>query len=341
MALLNNIFFKKEDLLKRVGIIDQLCGIKFYELTDGFEKGVRVADFYNSSGLRYSVIIDRGLDISSAEFNNINLAYRSPNGDVHPSYYDPRGKEWLRTFKGGLLTTCGLTHLGSPCVDEGEELGLHGRISNIPARNIQSGGYWKDDDYYVYIEGIIREYIQFGDNLSLTRRIESKLGESKIFIKDIIRNDGFKKSPFMILYHCNMGFPFLDESCKLITNANKIIPRDEDAQKGFNEIDNYFSPLEGFKEQVYYHHFSQEFAEIKFINQNLNLILTIKYSTKELPNFIHWKMLGQGLYVVGLEPANCLVEGRDKERKRGTLKFLLPGEERQISLEIEVNNNIV
>ncbi len=41
-------------------------------------------------------------------------------------------------------------------------------------------------------------------------------------------------------------------------------------------------------------------------------------------------------YVVGMEPANCWVEGRDKERARGTLQFLEPGETREYHLEIGI-----
>jgi hypothetical protein len=40
-----------------------------------------------------------------------------------------------------------------------------------------------------------------------------------------------------------------------------------------------------------------------------------------------------------LEPANCLVEGRDKDRARGILQFLQPGEQREYLLEIGVLAN--
>ena len=45
-------------------------------------------------------------------------------------------------------------------------------------------------------------------------------------------------------------------------------------------------------------------------------------------------MLGQGAYVLGIEPANCHVEGRARERERGTLEFLQPGEKRNFYLEL-------
>ena len=44
--------------------------------------------------------------------------------------------------------------------------------------------------------------------------------------------------------------------------------------------------------------------------------------------------MGEGLYVVGLEPANCHVEGRAVERERGTLQIMQPGEVRRYHLEI-------
>jgi hypothetical protein len=38
-------------------------------------------------------------------------------------------------------------------------------------------------------------------------------------------------------------------------------------------------------------------------------------------------MLGQKEYVLGLEPANCHADGRDKMRAEGKLRFLSPEEE--------------
>jgi hypothetical protein len=43
-----------------------------------------------------------------------------------------------------------------------------------------------------------------------------------------------------------------------------------------------------------------------------------------------------GLYVCGIEPANCHVDGRVRERERGTLQNLSPGEKKVLSMEIGV-----
>ncbi len=62
----------------------------------------------------------------------------------------------------------------------------------------------------------------------------------------------------------------------------------------------------------------------------------VKYRKSELPRYIEWKQMGEGTYAVGVEPANCLVEGRAKERERGTLQFIQPGEKKEFHLEIGV-----
>ena len=47
-----------------------------------------------------------------------------------------------------------------------------------------------------------------------------------------------------------------------------------------------------------------------------------------------WKSSASGNYVVGLEPGNCWVEGIARERERGTLQFLEPGETKTVTLHI-------
>lgn len=62
----------------------------------------------------------------------------------------------------------------------------------------------------------------------------------------------------------------------------------------------------------------------------------LRYEFSQLPNFLQWKMMGEAEYVVGMEPANCQVEGRAKEKERKTLQMLKPGETQDFSLEVGV-----
>src|SRR5438093_87800 len=119
--------WRRRDLEARVGRIEQIGGVCRVQSIEGPESGVEEIHVRTGAGLSYTVVPSRGLDIGLAEFGGIPLCWLSPNGEVHPAFYDDRGLAWLRTAAGGLLMTCGLTQVGSPGVEGGEELGLHGR----------------------------------------------------------------------------------------------------------------------------------------------------------------------------------------------------------------------
>lgn len=93
---------------------------------------LRLFEVSNGKGLELTVSPDRTGDISRLRFKGINMSYMSPCGYVAPSYYDSIGTNWLKSFTAGFLTTCGLEAVGSPCVDAGETLPLHGTIGNLP-----------------------------------------------------------------------------------------------------------------------------------------------------------------------------------------------------------------
>jgi hypothetical protein len=309
------------------------------ELRDGAESGVRIADVRTGGGLRFQVSLDRGMDISTADFNGMPLAWRSANGDVHPAFYDPKGLGWARSFPGGLMTGCGLTHLGAPCIDEGEELGLHGRLSNTPATNVSNATEWIGDRCLFRVSGEVREMTFFGHTLLLRRTIETGLGESIITFRDRVLNDGFTRSPLMMLYHINTGWPLVEEGAQLFVRARGTHPRDAEAEKGLATARTMMSPQAGFREQVFSHDLiadDEGYATVLLANSRLAVGLFVRFRQKELPRFIQWKMMGEGTYVLGLEPANCSVQGRAKERERGTLQFLDPGEEKEFHLCIGI-----
>jgi len=72
---------------------------------EGWGRGTRCIDVDTGSGLRYTIVPDRGMDISLASFRGINLVFLSCNGETHPSYYESENLGWFHTFAGGLLPT--------------------------------------------------------------------------------------------------------------------------------------------------------------------------------------------------------------------------------------------
>ncbi len=339
MAKLFDRTWTRPELLNYVGDLSQIAGIRLGEWADGTERGLRVADFRTGSGLAFSVLLDRGMDIGPASYKGMPLAWVSPTGWGHPMYYDSQGTGWLRTFGAGLLTGCGLTYLGAAGEDEGESLGLHGRLSHLPAQKVHVDEAWQADDCSFFVEGEMRQVRGFGENLCLKRRIAVGLGGNRISIHDRVENLGATESPLMILYHINLGFPFLDETSRLVAEPHPVTPRDVAAEPGLQDWMRFQKPTSGYAEQVFYHDLPADnngWANIRLINPTRRLGLCVRFQKATLPNLVQWKMMGQGTYVSGIEPANCQVGGRSQERARGTLQFLHPGENREFNVEIEV-----
>ena len=337
----------KDYLKKRIGDMSQLGGIKLYELTDGVSRGVRAADMKCPCGIDLMVLIDRGMDIAHLSYKSIPISWRSAIRDTSPVYYESKGREWLRTFFGGLIATCGLGNIGATCNDEGEELGLHGRISNISADNICTNCRWENNDYLLEISGKVTEAKVFGDKLELKRKITTFFSVPKIIVEDSVENIGSNKSPIMILYHVNIGYPVLDKTSKLIEPNAKITPRDEEAKKGLDKFNVFSDPINSFKEQVYFHDIEADKggnSNIAIVNEDFNngegIGIWLKFNKNNLPHLIQWKQVGEGEYVCGIEPGNSLVRGRAIEREKGTLKFIEPGEIINFRLEFNILTSI-
>jgi hypothetical protein len=340
MAYLFNRTWSRAELLKQVGDLSQIAGIELGEWSDGSERGLRVADVRTGSGLGFTVLLDRGMDIGLASYKGLPLAWVSPTGFSHPMYFDPQGLHWLRTFGAGLLTGCGLTSAGAPGEDDGESLGLHGRLSNLPARQVSINETWDGDDCSFQVEGEMRQARVFGENLRLKRRITTGLGGNCISIRDGVENLGSAASPLMLLYHINLGFPLLDESSELVAEPHPVEPRDIAAEPGLHEWMRFQKPTPGYAEQVFYHDLPADnngWAGVHLVNRARKLGVHVRFQKATLPNLVQWKMMGQGTYVLGLEPANCRVGGRSQERAHGTLQILQPGEVREFHVEIEVS----
>jgi Domain of unknown function (DUF4432) len=330
-----------EALRARTGDVAQLAGATRVSLADGPEAGVDAVDVRTGGGLRFLVLTSRGLDIADAEFEGLPLAWRSSTGRTHPSLYDPRGRGWLKGFYGGLLVTCGYTTAGAPSVDAGEELGQHGRASYLPAGDVGVEQRWVGDEYRICVRGTIREATVFGEHLVVRRTITTQLGSRSLRLEDDVENAGARPTPLMLLYHINLGFPLLDAGAELIAPTRGIKARDADAAEGLAGYRHVHEPVRGYAEQVFYHDLERDpdgVVEAGLVNRGLRdgLGIALRFDGQALPRFIQWKMLDESTYVMGLEPANCLVEGRAAERARNTLVVLHPSERRRFWIEIRV-----
>ena len=339
MTMLFNREWKKSEILQRCGNMDQFAGIRQSILQEGKSRGCRMIDVWTGTGLFFSINAERALDIASCHFNGLPIAWRSPMGDVHPAFYEPQGIGWLRSFPGGLLTTCGLDQFGNPSEENGATFGLHGRISNLPATQVNTCAYWVDDEYMLEISGEIRQSTLFGENIILHRRITSALGANSILIDDTVSNEGFDRVPHMILYHYNLGFPLIGEQTHLKIRAKETFPRDKVAEIGLKDWHKFQEPTPEYQEQVFIHQLDSDedgISIIELMNPIHEIGLRWSFPTKQLPYLLEWKMMGQGTYVVGIEPANCNGSGgRATTRKANQLEFLEPGESRNYQMNLQ------
>jgi hypothetical protein len=344
MANINHRTMNRQELMRYVGHADQVAGIKLLEAADGIERGNRILEVWTGSGLCFHVLADRALDISTCHFKGTALAWKSAVGDSHPAYYDPHGLAWLRSFQGGMLVTCGLDTFGPPSRDGEEDLGLHGRVGNLPAKAVSYHTAWQGDEYQMEISGEVRQARVFGENLVLRRRILTWMGSNKIRIEDRVTNEGFSPHPHMILYHVNAGFPMLSEHARLKFEVEATLPRDSDSVSGLKDWSVFQPPTPDFKEQNFIHTpvaDDRGWAKAELENPGLGLSLRLSFDKTTLPFLNEWKMMGEGLYVLGIEPMNCfdVFNGRAETRKKESLPYLKAGESVEYALEIEVMEN--
>lgn len=317
-----------------IGHDSQIYGIEEHRLVGGRGDGMRLIEVNNGKGLELTITPDRNGDISRLRYKGINMSYMSACGYVAPAYYDSIGSNWLQSFTCGFLTTCGLQAVGTPCVDEGETLPLHGSIGNIPCEQ----SYYFEENEKLIVRTVTKDETIFGRKLRLQREIAVSTKDNTFTITDVIENTGDRVEPMEILYHMNMGYPLLDEDSIITIPAESVVPRDDHAAEDIANWMHMEKPTPNYQERCYYHKFADEkgFASIK--QPKIGTELKMTFDAKELDGFVEWKMMGVRDYVLGLECGNCYPDGRDVMRKTGMLKFLQPGEKKTYQVKIELSD---
>lgn len=313
-----------------IGHPHQVFGVEEMRLFGGRGDGMRMLYVRNGKGLEFWVSADRCADISRLSFKGDNFSYFAPCGYVSPKYYDPNGMGFLKSFTAGFLTTCGLTAVGSPCEDDGEALPLHGTIANTPCENI---AHWVENDA-IHIKALVRDARIFSHKLLLEREYIISLKENEILLTDTVKNIGDTVSPLQILYHCNMGYPLLDENAELVIPSTRVVRRSDSAVVGHEDCLTVEPPQNGIEEECFFHTMHGQ-TEVSIFNPGIKKGLKMAYNADEIRYFTQWKMMGEYDYVMGLEPGNCTPDGRAAIREKGLLEFLQPGEERVMKLRFE------
>lgn len=328
--------------------VSQVGGIEAYTIDGGEGGGVRALCVNTGGGLRCRVLVDRGLDIDQAFFNQHSLAFLTHKGVSPPTRALDEGIDWLKGFPGGLLTSCGPFNIGPPGEDEGQRLGLHGTHSTTAATLesvIQPDPRAGRLD--LSITGVVRYGSLFGPSLELRRTIRSTLGSNAIDFVDEFYNPGNTDAPHAWLLHINLGYPLVEAGAELCYDSPRVEPKDApDGVARFNRrgVDpkRIPEPLEAhrrFNESVAYL-FPRPIDRsgrtvVGLVNRRLGIGVAIRYNTRQFPRCVNWQHWGPGEYVTALEPANGTVEGRAKDRERGLLDTIPAGGRKSYRYQIE------
>lgn len=316
--------------------------IRWQTLRGGVSDGVSVVEL-NSGGLSLSVLPTRGMGIWKGRFHDLPLEWKSPvERPVHPAFVnlqDRGGLGWLHGFNE-LLCRCGLGFMGPPGDDGGDKLTLHGRIANIPAHHVEVRVDTSGEGSLELI-GVVDECSMFGPRWRLTSTLRLVAGSNRCEIIDEVTNLGGQPQELSLLYHINIGRPFLEPVATYAVPCRDIAPRDARAAEGIDACYVYGAPVAGFAEQAYFHTplgDSHGWSTAVLANAAANAAVAVHFQTKQLPTFTVWKntVAEADGYVTGLEPGVSFPNFRAFERQQGRLPLIKPGQSYRSELALEV-----
>jgi hypothetical protein len=309
-------------------------------LRGGLRDGVDVIEVHNGT-LSFSLLPTRGMNIWRGEYRGNFLGWKAPvQGPVHPKFVDldeRGGLGWLAGFDE-LLCRCGLASNGPPGEDEFSDragqtqrasLTLHGRISNLPAHFVEVR-VGLDAPHELTIIGQVEEGCLFFPHLLLTTTCTTAPGSNRLVIHDVVENRAALEAEMQMLYHCNLGPPFLEAGSRLVAPIRELSPLTSRAALGMDTYDTYPGPTAGFAEQVYCYDPLADGA-----GRTLGLLYNsagdrgccLRWNRNELPCFTLWRNSAavEDGYVTGLEPGLNYPNFKSFERQQGRVRLLPPG----------------
>jgi hypothetical protein len=329
----------RRDLAAHAGSLSAYGGVRLLTLGDGAERGVRMLEFRTGTGLRFTVALDRAMDIVEVEHKGRSIGWHSPTGLRHPGLHDTEGEQGLafaRSFTG-FLVTCGLDHILGPEEVPADSYNypgkktvrhvLHGRVTAIPARLTGYGERWEGDRCILWAEGVVKQSAVFGENLHLHRRIEADLGGNEIRLSDRVVNEGFLRTPHMFFYHVNLGSPVLEEGSRYLAPIRDVVwaahtARYRDQGVGYHRAP---APTLDFVEQVWQHEMVADASgevPVALVNDRLRLGIEVATRQDQLPCAYQWQNFQAGSYALGIEPSTHHVLGDNAARERGEMIWL-------------------
>ena len=301
-----------------IGNPAQLVTLRRVTVNEGKAKGTEIIEVKTAGGLALDILPDAGLDIGQCRYKGTNMSWMSKNGYDSPAIITPHEMEFLNTFPGGLLYTCGLRSAGQANRDGDEWHPQHGRYHSLAAEQISA----RMEQDEIIIQGTVRETALFGHVLEVNRTIRIPAFGASVTIEDTVTNLTPRDEEIMQIYHCNFGYPLLSEKARLVLpQERETIPRTEFAKAGLERACEFEKPVDGEEERVFFQKMQKDFWA-RPENPDLGVCMHMSWSGDTLPILSQWRSMASGDYVLGLEPTNSYIMGRHDERENGTLPVL-------------------
>lgn len=318
-----------------IGHENQLLTARRVTYTEGMSQGVQAIELRNSRGLYVTCIEDQCLNLYDFSYKGINFSFQTKNGLASSRYFSAGPSEFEYYWPAGMMFTCGLLNVGPGGIMQDRIAHPdHGRIGMLPAQNVAI----HRDEQGVTITGTVHEGRLAGYHLELVRKIFFPAEGKCIIYEDIIHNREPQPVEFEILYHTNLGYPLLTPQSRVLKGAGGGYS----IHTGGPIPENWaqcWEPEDHKDEDLFCHENAADadgYAYTALVNDQLGLGCYIKYRKDTLPWLMHWRNMCSHDYVVGLEPSNNQVLGRDRERENGTLQTLGGYESRSFRVEIGV-----
>lgn len=325
--------------------------ISKYTLRGGLSDGVDVVTLDNGE-LAISVLPTRGMGLWRGDYGDIPIEWKSPVArPVNPQFVNLQersGLGWLNGFNE-LLCRCGLAWNGPPGTDRvlnnnGDpietELTLHGKIANLPAHYVEVEVLDKGPGT-LSVTGVVDETMMFGPAMRLTSTVSTVVGSNAITIHDRVTNLAAQPAELELLYHTNIGRPFLEEGSKLVAAFAECAPRDSHSASSADDFDAYPGPQAGFTEEAFFFELAtadDDRSTVLLRNAAGDRGLSLTFAKQQLPCFTVWKntQAEPDGFVTGLEPGTNYPNLKTFERERDRIISLAPGASYETEIEIAV-----
>lgn len=327
--------YSRREVLDRVGSLSQLASVTPVSLEDGPGRGSRVLVVRTAGGLSCDVLVDRGLDIGYASAAGTPLSWLAPRGNVGPAFAEHAGTGWTRTFGGGLLTTCGMAHVGPPSPQG--DAGLHGRVSSLPAEEVTAAVVWQGDEPAVAITGKVVESTLIGPTLERSRRITVHGGRPELLIEDVVTNVSSWPARHMYRFHPNLGFPMLRPGDVLDVPGADLVGWRADAPPRRQPWNELVAPTAHGEEEVLYIGSDSRAGRATLRRPPVrDPYLELDWSADTLPVLVVWKLQRARANVLAIEPSTVEDDGAAAAEAGGRVVVLAPDESRTYRMSLRL-----